>query len=184
MRKTLLLLLLLFIPFIGTSQPRGQIVSIDNSVFVVMVNPIIEGCISVQEKDNWCWAACIEMIARYSGINTTQSSIVTKVYGAAVNKTASANEIVQALNGWNGFKFRQFTNKTTQNFIEEITYGYPLIVGLSEHAYLLTHIYCNKKANGALHPFKVILINPKTGKEEVYDWEDFFFQVNSIIYFR
>ena len=97
MRKTLLLLLLLWCPLMGLSQPRGQIVAIDNSVFVVMVNPAIEDCISIQEKDNWCWAACIETIVQYYGIYTTQSSIVSKVHGATVNRTASANEIVQSL---------------------------------------------------------------------------------------
>ena len=86
-----------------------------------------------------------------------------------------------ALNGWNGLRVRSFTTKTAQSFIDEIAAGHLLIIGYEEHAYLLTHIYYKKTSNGKLFPFKVIMINPKLGKEEVFDWLKLFDNVNTIV---
>lgn len=41
----LLILATLLTPMTGSANPRGQIVAIDNSVFVAMVDPSIEDCI-------------------------------------------------------------------------------------------------------------------------------------------
>ena len=66
MKSRLLILLYLLssllTPMTGSAWPRGQIVAIDNSVYVALVDSSIEKCICIQEKDNWCWAACIQMI--------------------------------------------------------------------------------------------------------------------------
>lgn len=66
MKTKLLILLFLLIslltPMTGSAGPQGQIDAIDNSVFVAMVDTSIEDCICIQEKENWCWAACIQMI--------------------------------------------------------------------------------------------------------------------------
>ena len=186
MRNTLLILLSLLAiltPMTGSAWPRGQIVAIDNSVFVALVDTSIESCIYVQEKDNWCWAACVQMALQYNGIYKSQTEIVRQVYGSPYNWTASGNEIAEAFNGWNGFRVRSFNTKTAQSFIDEIAAGHPLIIGYEEHAYLLTHIYYIKTSNGKLFPFKVIIINPKSGKEEGKDWSDFYYNLITIICF-
>lgn len=103
------------------------------------------------------------------------------ILGSPYKWTASGNEITAALNGWHGFRVRSFNTKTAQSFIDEIAAGHPLIIGYDEHAYLLTHIYCKKTSNGKLFPFKVIMINPKLGKEEVFDWLKLFDNVNTIV---
>lgn len=184
MKNTLLILLsliALLTPMTGSARPRGQIVAIDNSVFVALVDASIESCIRVQEKDNWCWAACVQAVLQYNGMWKPQSDIVRQVYGSPYNWTASGNEIAVALNGWNGLRVRSFTTKTAQSFIDEIAAGHLLIIGYEEHAYLLTHIYYKKTSNGKLFPFKVIKINPKLGKEEVFDWLKLFDNVNTIV---
>ena len=153
MKNTLLILLslsALLTPMTGSARPRGQIVAIDNSVFVALVDATIERCIHVQEKDNWCWAACVQMVLQYNDIWQSQSDIVRQVYGSPYNWTASGNEIAEAFNEWNGFRVRSFTTKTPQSFIDEIAAGHPLIIGYEEHAYLLTHIYYKKTSNGRL----------------------------------
>ena len=66
--KTKLLILLFFLaplltPMTGSAGPWGQIVAIDNTVFVAMVDTSIEDCICIQEKENWCWAACIHWLS-------------------------------------------------------------------------------------------------------------------------
>ena len=88
MKNTLLILLsliALLTPMTGSARPRGQIVAIDNSVFVALVDASIESCIRVQEKDNWCWAACVQAVLQYNGMWKPQSDIVRQVYGSPYN---------------------------------------------------------------------------------------------------
>lgn len=186
--KTKLLILLfllssLLTPMTGSAGPRGQVVAIDNSVFVAMVDTSIEDCIRIQEKENWCWAACIQIILRYNGQYVSQSDIAAKVFGENLNRTASANQIESAFDGWQGYTVHSYQSKKSRYFIDEISSGHPLIIGMGEHAYLLTHIYYKRTSNGLLHPFKVILINPYLGKEEVVDWNKFYQTLNTIVGF-
>ncbi|WP_445667324.1 papain-like cysteine protease family protein [Paenibacillus sp. FSL K6-1230] len=55
----------------------------------------------VQQKSYWCWAAVTSMLANYLGANATQSQIVTKIYGSAVNKTGTVIDMKNALSNWN-----------------------------------------------------------------------------------
>lgn len=181
--KLLILLFLLgslLTPMTGSARPRGQIVAIDNSVFVAMVDTSIEDCICIQEKGNWCWAACVQMILRYNGQYVSQSDIVARVFGDSFNRTASGNQIESVFDGWRGYSVHSFQSKKSRYFIDEISSGHPLIIGIGEHAYLLTHIYYKKTSNGLLHPFKAILINPSLGKEEVKDWDQFYQTLNNV----
>jgi len=50
---------------VASAQPRGLIVCIDNSVFVAFCNQKIDDCRTTQYKENWCWAACVQMAMRY-----------------------------------------------------------------------------------------------------------------------
>ncbi len=168
---------------VSARAPQGHIVAIDNSVFVAMLDESIEDCVCMQEKDNWCWAACIEMILEYYGIYESQSDIVSYVYGYPFDRTASGNLIAEAFDGWSDFSVRSFNSKTAQSFINEIAAGHPLIIGWDEHAYLLTHIFYKKNVAGALSPYKIVMINPSTGDEEVRDWSDFFSSLNTIVSF-
>lgn len=186
--KTKLLILLfllssLLTPMTGSAGPRGQIVAIDYSVFVAMVDTSIEDCICLQEKENWCWAACIQMLLRYNGQSVSQSDIAAKVFGDSFNRTASGNQIESAFDGWRGYSVHSYQSKKSRYFIDELSSGHPLIIGIGEHAYLLTHIYYKKTLNGLLHPFKAILINPSLGKEEVLDWDKFDQTLNTIVSF-
>lgn len=185
MKHTLLILLFLLAsiqtPMTGSAQPRGRIVSIDNSVFVAMLDSSVEDCVSVQRKENWCWAACVQMAMRYADVYVSQSDIAERALGGEYNLTASGNEIAEGLNGWHGFTVHSYQSKTPQSFIDLLSKGNPLIVGIGEHAYLLTHIYYKKASNEMLIPFKTILINPKSGREEVKDWNDFYSNMNTIV---
>lgn len=184
--KLLILLFLIFsllTPMTGSAGPRGQIVAIDNFVFVAMVDTSIEDCICIQEKENWCWAACVQMILRYNSQYVSQSDIAARVFGDSFNRTASGNQIESAFDGWRGYSVYSSQSKKYRYFIDEISSGHPLIIGIGEHAYLLTHIYYKKTSNGLLHPFKAILINPSLGKEEGLDWDKFYQTLNTIVSF-
>lgn len=179
--KRILLFLIILTSLTSMAKPRGQIVCIDNSVFVAFCDNSIEDYISRQQKDNWCWAACVQMMMRYQGEWQSQSDIVEKVYGDPYNWTATGNDIAEALNGLNGWRAKSFKQKAVPILIDElVSYG-PVMVGTEEHAYLLTHIFYTKDYIGEASPFKVVLINPKTGKEEVRNWSDFFPAINTIV---
>ena len=58
---------------------------------------------SSQRNSNWCWAASIQMILNYYGVNITQEQIVEKSYGKSTNGnlpnwTGSFNVITSNLN--------------------------------------------------------------------------------------
>lgn len=50
-----------------------------------------------QEKSNWCWAACSQMMGNYYLKNYSQSTICKHVKGKVVNKGASLKEVTKAL---------------------------------------------------------------------------------------
>lgn len=184
MRPCFLLFLWFTFSVLAHAQPRGQIVAIDDFLYVAMLDESIENCVTVQEKENWCWAACIEMILRYHGVENTQSDIVDFVFDTPYDWTASGNEIANAFDGFIGFSVQSFKTKNAQSFINEISAGHPLLIGYKEHAYLLTHIYYKKTSSGSLNPFKAIMINPATGNEEVFDWSVLYSNINTIISFH
>lgn len=176
MRKLSLVIISMLLSLSELAQSRARTVCIDNSIFVAFCE-IPEDVISIQQNDNWCWAACIQTILRFNEENIKQSGIVENVYGESYNWTASGNDIEKAFNGWHSWKAKSFIQKSTKILIDELMAHGPIIVGTEEHAYLLTHIYYTSN----LSPFKVILINPKTAREEVWDWSDFFPAINTIV---
>ncbi len=184
MKKRLLIpliLIYLLSSMTGLAEPRGQIVAIDNTIFVAMVDSSIEDCIHIQEKENWCWAACMQAIFAYNGIVKSQEYIVTKLYGFPYNWTASGNDIMSKFDGWRNLSVRVIKTKNARTIINEIAAGHPLIIGYGEHAYLLTHIYCNRTSDMQLVPFKIVMIDPSTGKEEVFDWTKVYRKLNTIV---
>lgn len=181
MKRMPLLIISLWVSLTAVAQPRGEVVCIDKSVFVAFCGDSFEEYICKQEKDNWCWAACVQMIMRCYGEWESQSNIVERVYGEAYNWTSTGNDIAEAFNGWNGWRVKSFKQKSVQILIDELLSHGSILVGKAEHAYLLTQIYYTKDYKGNLNPFKAILINPKTAKEEVRDWSDFFPKINTIV---
>lgn len=50
-----------------------------------------------QNKTNWCWAACAQMIGNYYGNNKSQKTICKKIKGKSINEGASDDELETAL---------------------------------------------------------------------------------------
>ena len=153
----------------------------------------MEYCFHRQYKDNWCWAACVQMVLDYCGIEVAQSKIVERAYGNTYDLTANKNDIVSAINGWHigghtvWASYERYKNAKT--LIDAITSGRPLIVGLNErytstgHAYVLTHIFFTRDYNGNMTPTKVVVVNPANSGdlEESLDWSEFYNRINTII---
>ena len=147
-----------------------------------------------QIQSNWCWAACVQMVLNYHGLQVNQLDVVTRIYGSPdVNQPADEPQILQALSGWApDFRGRYSAINAYGGYtsIQEIVNGlstkWPLIVGLRNpgggigHACVLTAIfYANQYDNfgrfiGYL-PDKVVLRDPWPGNpsRQEMSWQDF-----------
>ncbi|MEO2020978.1 MAG: papain-like cysteine protease family protein [Pirellulaceae bacterium] len=57
-------------------------------------------CAAKQEKQNWCWAACIQMVYSTQGINVSQDDIVKATLGVVIDVPAGPQHFMDALKGW------------------------------------------------------------------------------------
>lgn len=193
MNKLLVVALFFLSTTLSFSQKHGSVVRIDGSISVASVNEYFESCFHRQYKDNWCWAACVQMVLDYYGLSVSQSRIVERAYGDEYNFTANKNDIIRAINGWyvNGYtvRARYERYKNAKTLIDAVASGRPLIIGLNEqytssgHAYVLTHIFFTKDYNGNMTPTRVVVINPANSGdlEESLDWSEFYKRINTII---
>lgn len=193
MKKIILFSFLLFSTTFSFAQRRGSIINIDGSISVARVNDYIENCFHRQYKDNWCWAACVQMVLDYYGVSVSQSRIAERVYGGNYDITANKYDIISTLNGWyiNGNTVRASYEryKNAKTLIDAVANGKPLIIGLDErysstgHAYVLTHIFFTRDYSGSMTPIRVVVINPANSYdlEESLDWSDFYKRINTII---
>ena len=157
------------------------------------IYPSFSGSFSSQYKENWCWAACVQMVLDYYGLYITQSDIVEKVYGYAGNFTADSSRIVNGINGWliGGRRILAYKGSEISlvSLASPLKKGIPLIVGLREpydsvnHTYVLTHIFSEEDSIGSYNPVRVRLVNPakKGDLEEDMDWVEFKKRIAAII---
>jgi hypothetical protein len=126
-----------------------------------------------QRMQNWCWAACIQMVLNYHGLYIKQEDIVAKVFGGAVDAPAGPQMIMAALQGWapdTRGRMSQIEadsrNLDPASVIQDLEYRWPLIVGLSGaaaqtgHAYVLTAAYYRLSQDGQPIIYRVVLRDP------------------------
>ena len=130
-----------------------------------------------QRMQNWCWAACVQMVLNYHGLYVNQQEIVTRVFGATVDRPANGEQIIAALSGWapdnRGRRSAIIAdpyNLAPANIIKDLDERWPLIVGLSGargaasgHAYVLTAAYFTKDSSGNPTIHRVVLRDPFPG---------------------
>lgn len=148
-----------------------------------------------QEEDCWCWAACVQMVLNYQGVDVDQEDLVRRAKGYRVNEGGTAYDIQRAADGWhtNGHtivaKVDNAYYATAQTFICDLIDKYPLIIGLDMpgqicgHAYVLTGISF-KKVNGGYEAKEVILRNPwpLSPSREKLSWSEFIKRVHTIVH--
>jgi hypothetical protein len=146
-----------------------------------------------QHSPNWCWAACIQMVLQYHGLEVSQEQIVQKVYGGLVDRPANGPQIIYALNGWmpdgEGHAARVRATSygvSEQTVIDDLVHARPLIVGMhgwsGNHAYVLTAISFSKDAYGGVHPLGVVLRDPwpNSMSRQEWPWQQFAPRVNFV----
>lgn len=190
MRFLWILLTLLTLPLSAQIQERkdGQIVA---SVHEQMLQHFCP-----QEQDNWCWAACAQMVLAYHEMPMSQRTIAKLVTGTTRDRGASANEMVAALDGFQKGKrqvaCRADTLINLRDVIGEIQHGNPLIIGMAfqgrQHAMVLTEIQFRKDAThpDKINPTAVVLLDPsrKYLKKRTFTWPEFYRRVNMTLHLQ
>lgn len=124
---------------------------------------------SSQRNSNWCWAASIQMILNYYGVNITQEQIVEKSYGKSANGnlpnwTGSFNVITSNLNKLSadndGEKYKvaatiSYGAPTPAYLIQELSAQHPVLIGYqtsatSGHAVVVTACSYTQSAYGPI----------------------------------
>lgn len=129
--------------------PNSFVAGVPTDEFVYFAAPEVVGR---QRQENWCWAACVQMVLNFHGLYVSQEQVVQRVYGQQVNRPANNAQILTALSGWAPDNRRRFSAITASPYvwdeavIDDLAYKWPLIVGLenkdgaSGHAYVLTAV--------------------------------------------
>lgn len=179
-KALLLSTLLLFTPspVFADTMPVGNtgyfVAGVPSEEFVHFAAP--EGA-GRQKMENWCWAACIQMVLNYHGLYVDQKDVVARVFGGAVDRPANGQQMMQALTGWapdsRGRRSKIYADDRTIDpvtVINDLDRKWPLIVGLSGargaatgHAYVMTAAYFSKGPNGVPIIHRVVLRDPFPG---------------------
>lgn len=172
------LLLLASAPSSADTMPVGNtgyyVAGVPTEEFVHFAAP--EGA-GRQKMENWCWAACIQMVLNYHGLYVDQKDVVSRVFGGAVDRPANGQQIMQALTGWapdsRGRRSKIYAddyNLDPTTVINDLDRKWPLIVGLAGargaatgHAYVMTAVYFSKGPNGVPIIHRVVLRDPFPG---------------------
>ena len=131
--------------------------SIAQATYVGIPSSVMNFFVADQEDSNWCWAASIQMVLNYYGVNITQPQIVARTYDLNPNDplpnwTGSFSAITANLNNWNiDGSGKPYIVSASLNFgaptpavlIQELSRGHPVIVGYksgpnSGHAVVIT----------------------------------------------
>ncbi|MBK6940353.1 MAG: hypothetical protein IPH13_09130 [Planctomycetes bacterium] len=90
-----------------------------------------------QLNPDWCWAACVEMLQRYEGVETSQEQIVLSRKNGDDDARGTEGDMVLALHPDLAEEFRNQNRITLDAFpavsidlVEELSRGHPVIMGL------------------------------------------------------
>jgi hypothetical protein len=110
--------------------------------------------VGFQEKQNWCWAACIAGVFAWYGRTVAQQRIVERLFGTDIDRAASTAQIFGAVRGVWADQYGQsfvaqanplidadysFSNPlAAARMSQDLLNNCPLIVGTQGHATILT----------------------------------------------
>ena len=86
----------------ATEQPssRNTRTTMGSGELIGIPSDLMTYCAAEQEKQNWCWAACIQMVYSTQGIKVSQEDIVKATLGVVIDAPAGPQHFMDALKGW------------------------------------------------------------------------------------
>lgn len=92
----------LFLSFLGcsTDKKAPKVSGSDNIISKGIPTDSMANYAAKQIGDNWCWAACIQMVLSVKGIKCDQTSVVKRTFGEIVDRPGRNDQIVKNLSGW------------------------------------------------------------------------------------
>lgn len=124
-----------------------------------------------QHMNQWCWAACIEMVFRYYGLRVPQEVIVQQTWGKIVNLPGQPNQILANLNRpWSDSRSRNFYvsgdsfSANPMTAAQDLSNNMPLIIGTMGHAMVLTSLVYVRNQFGNGEVKAAIVRDPWPGK--------------------
>ena len=156
--------------------PTQWIASVPRADFELAAKPAGAG---KQRESNWCWAATVQMVLHFHGIAVTQEQVVSRIFGGLIDRPASPEMVLNALNA------SAFTQSGAQaritatsyrfqdaSYIQDLTRAWPLIVGLKGgvpnapgHCYVLVAVRYTEAKDGRLVPQSFFLMDPWPGNQ-------------------
>ncbi len=140
---------------------------------------------SPQLQANWCWAACISMIFAFYGYSVQQATIVSEIFGAAVDRPGQPSQILAELNkNWTDDRGKRFRAQgdavSANNFtaVRDLQANQPLIVGSHGHAMVLTALTADTNTQtGQFQFIDAIVRDPMVGQRSlnVQEWNNISF---------
>lgn len=123
-----------------------------------------------QERDQWCWAACIQMVPGYWGHPISQREIVRQTWGVIANMPAQPEDIVRDLNrDWTDERGRNFPvagdvfSADSASAARDLANEMPLIIGSLGHAMVLTAVSYNRAPNSQGQVTRALVRDPWPG---------------------
>jgi hypothetical protein len=115
----------------------------------------LEGIEAIQQRSEWCWAACIENLFSHYGHDVPQTRIVEEAYGDIQNIPAQAWQVSSSLNRtWTDEDGNRFRSRLVAAYdqdagliaisdafiVDALAHDRPLVLGAGGHAVLLTAV--------------------------------------------
>ncbi len=148
-----------------------------------------------QRKTLWCWAAVMQMVTNFHGVELEQEDIVMRAFGDLRNRPATRAEISAVMHGWelvdrHGqpwlFQVDSGEQIDAARFVHDLKFNHPLLVGLrttfagsgetSGHAFVMSEIaFHYDQRTGQIYPTRVALRDPwpEHPSSQVISWEEF-----------
>lgn len=184
-----IIFVILFKCIVAFSNGQANVQQIGPNYFVAGVNTEQFNYVAAnsrQRANNWCWAACIQMVLNYHGLYITQEDIVRQCYGGLYDAPGGYEQFSVGLNRW-AYNNRGSVSKVSFNsyptnsneIVNFLSSNWPLIVGINTggdvgHAYVLTAIYysigTDQYGNAVALPDKVVLRDPSPGQVSRQEW--------------
>lgn len=196
MKKNIILLTLILFVTVDIYSQNGEIYQLGSGNDYVAGDfyDKVQGYKARQRSQNWCWAACVQMVLKNQGLYVDQCDIVKQGFGqsSCVDRPADCYTIEQAAGGWNikGRRIRSSVNNsiTAHDLIDDLAFKYPLIIGLDMpgqnigHAYVLTAVFFRYDSNSRKRPYKVVLRDPWPSNPSRLElsWSDFYNRINCV----